>query len=931
MNKNLRNLLTLKSFAAGLLTLATFNSYGQSTLGCSDAGLASASADSTCYLSPTTLTLTGYTGNTFQWQSFDGTNWVDETGAGATTDTYSVSLLATTNFRAIVTQTACPPDTSNEVLITVGVIPVPTGNAVTRCGPGIVNLTGTGSGTLEWFTDPTGGSPIATGSNTTAFIPATTTLWLGDNVLGGGGNASEMQIMEFDLGNNDYLEIQNVSPVPVDVTGWKVAINNSYTDINLVNANVQVLSGIIPAGGILTWTDLTTATNYWGSNMLWNPGAFPTFTGWALILDDQNNVMDFVPLNWPAANIAAMNPSILGVPVSPGTIWTGDGVDISSAIATTGVSRVVSTDNNNSADFAITTLSIGTTNAGLVLPFTGFGCNSPRVPVSVTINPSDPITINASATDLCLSGSATFTATSANGGYAYTWSPATGLSSSTGATVTCTPLVTTTYVVIGDDGVCSNVDTVTISVGAPTVPGIASTAQDSICLGKDTDLLLTGSTGDIQWQRFDGSNWIDETGVGFNTATYNVAPLVNTTYRAYVSSGSCPPDSSNILDIVVLSITDPVTTGDSICGGGNVTLTATGQGNITWYANATGGSAINSGGSYTFTASTTTTVYAEAFAGTQYSIGPVTSAIGNQSQTISTDAGLSFDVIRPITLDVVHVYPTQTGNITINLRQTAGGTILATHTQAVTAFTGKVAINLGFSVPVGTGYRLEIAAGSVQCQQNTTGAAYPYTVVGGPMSITGYFNPNPQTGVAYLWMYDWKVSEGCRSNRIPATVVVTPFPSIPTITQNFNTLTSSAPSGNQWLLNGVILVGETGQNLVITQTGNYTVAVTVNGCTTLSPVFNVTFIGVNEIPENSIAIYPNPVSDALNISNNDSRNIYHTLQISDITGRMIYKESLNGNALSSYVVSTRQFAEGVYMLELISDKGTARKRFVIER
>jgi hypothetical protein len=281
MNKNLRNLLTLKSFAAGLLTLATFNSYGQSTLGCSDAGLASASADSTCYLSPTTLTLTGYTGNTFQWQSFDGTNWVDETGAGATTDTYSVSLLATTNFRAIVTQTACPPDTSNEVLITVGVIPVPTGNAVTRCGPGIVNLTGTGSGTLEWFTDPTGGSPIATGSNTTAFIPATTTLWLGDNVLGGGGNASEMQIMEFDLGNNDYLEIQNVSPVPVDVTGWKVAINNSYTDINLVNANVQVLSGIIPAGGILTWTDLTTATNYWGSNMLWNPGAFPTFTGWA--------------------------------------------------------------------------------------------------------------------------------------------------------------------------------------------------------------------------------------------------------------------------------------------------------------------------------------------------------------------------------------------------------------------------------------------------------------------------------------------------------------------------------------------------------------------------------------------------------------------------------------------------------------------------
>ena len=916
-------------FLTGILLSAAMASNAGNTgsAGCSDAGVAGSSADSVCYSVAVNLTLTGYTGNVIQWQSFNGSVWVDETGTGSNTDNYPVSLLASTLFRAIVTQTACPPDTSNEVQITVGVIPAPTGVATSRCGPGTVTLQGTGSGTLEWYTAPTGGTQVATGSNTTAFIPATTTLWVEDNVLGGGGNASPLQIMEFDIGANDYLEIQNVSPVPVDVTGWKVALNNSYTDINLVNGNVAVLSGIMQPGDIIVYTDLAAGPNYWGSNILWNPGAFPGFTGWALIIDDLNTPKDFVALNWPSANIAGMSVVVNGATITPASIWTGDGVNISTVTATTGVTRSVSSDNDNNTDFTIQNLSIGFTNAGLTLPFSGFGCASPRVPVQVTINPSDPITIDASATALCLSGSATFTALSNNPNYVYTWSPATGLSGTTGASVTCTPAVTTTYVVIGDDGTCSNVDTVTISVGAPTVPGIASTVQDTICLGKDTDLLLTGSTGNIQWQHLNGSVWVDETGPGNNTATYNVAPVVNTTYRAFVSSGSCPSDSSNIIDIVVLSIADPTTTDDSVCGSGSVTLTATGAGNLNWYAASAGGPIINTGSTYTFNASTTTTVYVEAFAGTDYSIGAPNSGFGNQSQTSSTDYGMAFDVIRPVTIDVVHVYPAQTGNVTINLRQTAGGPILATYTQAVTAFTGKVPLYVGFSVPVGTGYRLEVAAGSVQCQQNTTGATYPYTTAGGPLNITGYYNPNFASGGAYLWLYDWKVSEGCRSNRIPATATVNPFPSVPVITQNFNTLTSSAPTGNQWLLNGVIIPGAVTQTITITQTGNYTVAVTVNGCTTLSPVFQVVVIGINEIPSGAVSVYPNPVNDQLNIELKDGIHISE-ITIKDIAGREVYSQKL-ALTPTKVVVSTTKFRSGTYLLELNSANGIIRKQISV--
>lgn len=135
-------------------------------------GIATASEDSVCYNVPVTLTLTGYIGTVFQWQRFNGISWVDEAGAGSTTDTYTVSLVLNASFRALVTASGCPPSISNEVSIVVGTIPVPTAPAAGRCGPGTVNLQGTGAGTLEWFTAPTGGTAIAVGSNTTAFIPA---------------------------------------------------------------------------------------------------------------------------------------------------------------------------------------------------------------------------------------------------------------------------------------------------------------------------------------------------------------------------------------------------------------------------------------------------------------------------------------------------------------------------------------------------------------------------------------------------------------------------------------------------------------------------------------------------------------------------------------------------------------------------------------
>ncbi|MFM7079636.1 MAG: hypothetical protein ACKOYC_07565, partial [Bacteroidota bacterium] len=356
------------------LCIAFLSLIAARSMACSDAGIANTTADSVCYNTPVTLSLTGFVGTVFQWQSFNGTIWVNETGVGSNTSSYSITPSQSNSYRAIVTQTGCPSDTSNTVAITVGSIPVPTASNVTRCGPGSVTLSGNGSGTLQWFADPTSTTPIATGNPASVFIPVSTTLYVADQVQGGGsggpGGASPILITEMEIQTNDVLEIQNVSPLPVDVTGWKVAVNNSYTDINLVNTIVQTLSGTLNPGDIISFSDLTNlaGTTYWGNNILWNSGAFPTFSGWALIIDDQNNLRDFVPMNWPAATIQSMSIVVNGATLSPGSIWSGDGVNITSTLAGLSVTRNGSTDHNDATDFTDQTITTNTTNGLMTLP-----------------------------------------------------------------------------------------------------------------------------------------------------------------------------------------------------------------------------------------------------------------------------------------------------------------------------------------------------------------------------------------------------------------------------------------------------------------------------------------------------------------------------------------------------------------------------------
>lgn len=924
-----KNLLTVTAIFVLMSVYLTANSNMNLLLssGCSVAGTAASSADSICYEDTIVMSLTGYVG-AIQWQSYDGVTWNNETGIGSTTDAYSVVPGQTTEYRAMVTDLGCPPDSSNIVTIIVGTIPVPSGTGATRCGYGQVTLTGTGSGTLNWYTVPTGGTPAGTGSSFSPFVGATTTFYLEDNTFSG-SLASPIMVTEADLDDfngADDLEIMNVAPYPVDVTGWQVAVGDDYATINPVNPVVQTLNGIMAPGQTMTWTDDAGAPNYWGANLFWTGGS-NTLGGWIAIIDDNNVLVEIAVWGFTDPVIQAASLVINGNTYTIGSQWIGDGANNT---ASTGfsLSRQGNSDHNDSTDWAAVTNSIGTLNPGMINPFNGLGCSSPRVPVIATVTSADSVTINAGANALCLGDSTTLTASSNNGGYSYTWSPPTGLSSTTGSMVTANPTTTITYTVVGDDGTCADIDSITISVGPTSVAGTATISTDTICSGTNATLFLTGYTGNIQWQSFNGSVWVNETGAGNNTAQYQVAPTANIQYRAVITSGGCPPDTSIVLNLEVLTITDPVTVNDTICGPGVVNLTATGAGVLNWFTTITGGVPINTGNAYSPNISVTTTYYVEASAGGTFNVGPASNGFGSQNIIATNDWGLQFDVIQQATIEKVYVYPgPASGSITINLRDMQGGPILNTITASVTAFSGKTPIALGFIVNPNTGYRLELATGSVDCYYNSSNAAYPYTIAGSPVTITGYVNPTFQTGVQYYYFYDWEVTEGCKSNRIPVTGVVLTVPPVPSITQFGNQLTSSSPVNNQWYLNGVLIPGATSQIYNAVQPGSYTVVVTdPNGCSSVS--LPVIITSVMELAmQNGITIYPNPADENIVINFSDLQLGSINLKIINALGEVVQECSFSHKA-GEHHIDIKNVAKGNYFIEIKANDGVYRSTFV---
>ena len=194
-----------------------------------------------------------------------------------------------------------------------------------------------------------------------------------------------------------------------------------------------------------------------------------------------------------------------------------------------------------------------------------------------------PPTVNAGANVSICAGLPTTiggspTATGGNpANYVYTWTPATGLSSTTVANPTASPSSTTTYTVSvnGGDGACTATSTVTVAVNTPDALNVAPAGNQSICPGGSVQ--LTAANG------FSNYSWTTPSGVVSGqtvTATLPGNYLVSATDPDGCSS------TSSITQVTVTTIPNLSISSSSdfnICSGESVTLSGTnGFTNYVW-------------------------------------------------------------------------------------------------------------------------------------------------------------------------------------------------------------------------------------------------------------------------------------------------------------------------------------------------------------
>ena len=216
-----------------------------------------------------------------------------------------------------------------------------------------------------------------------------------------------------------------------------------------------------------------------------------------------------------------------------------------------------------------------TTTYTVVATLSGSGCGAAIQYVTVTVNNiSDSILTQ----DTTVCTGTTFTIrTIGTTGLAYNWTPGTGLSSTTVANPTVTPLGTMAYTLTATIPGCPTVvsdleitvDTLTLSIVTPNT---------QICLGGSVNFLVS-SSGATSY------SWTPSSSLSNATIPDPVAtPTMTTTYTLSVASaGSVCPVISQEVTITVGNFTDSIYTPDTtVCLGSSFQIVTSGTPGITY-------------------------------------------------------------------------------------------------------------------------------------------------------------------------------------------------------------------------------------------------------------------------------------------------------------------------------------------------------------
>ena len=302
----------------------------------------------------------------------------------------------------------------------------------------------------------------------------------------------------------------------------------------------------------------------------------------------------------------------------------------------------------------------------------------------------------ASQTTICVGQSVTFTDTSTNIPFVWSWSfpggtPTTSVTQNPTVIYNTAGVYNVSLTATNYNG--SNTKTMNLLITVTAIPTITATTPASRCDSGAVTLNATASSGTINWYA-DASG-----GTSIGSGASFVTPTLSSTTTFYVesASGTCVSPRLPVIATVNNTPTITSTTPATRCDSGTVTLSATSNaGSVAWYNVSVGGTPLSTSNNFVIANITsTTTYYVEATSGNCTSPRTAVIATVNTTPTItSTTPGSRCDA-GSVTLTAV------VNSGTVNWYNLAsGGTIQGT---GLTFTTPSIAATTTYYVEVTNG------------------------------------------------------------------------------------------------------------------------------------------------------------------------------------------------------------------------------------
>lgn len=754
---------------------------------------------------------------------------------GATTQNINVTTPG--NYTVSVTN-GCGVATSAPFQVAfTGTTPVT--SSASRCGPGSGTLSANASGpTIKWYAASTGGSSLGTGNsfitpsvnNTTSYYAEATTTIPGYSGPNAQPNANT-------IGAGGYY------------TSAQYQIFDAIQSFNLVSVKVYAQSATS-----------TTVELRNSANTLLNSKVVSLPAGESRIT-----------LNWP---------------ITAGT-------DL--RLTRSGSASLYRNTSGVSYPYTIANyLSIKNSSGGTAFYYffydweiskPDFVCVSSRVASTLTVNPIP--TVGISGTNAICIGSSTNL--NASGASTYSWSPGTGLNTTTGASVVANPTSTTTYTVTGTNTQgCTGTQNITVTVNP--LPTVTLGVFSSIC---NNAAALTLSGGSPSGGTYSGPGVASGS---FNPATAGVG--THTITYSYTNGNGCSKSATSSITVNNCNCTVPAMPANfqgqvKPCPGSTYTYSVANNAAVVTYNWIAPTNATVVSGQGTNTVSITFN--------SSFTSGPI-------SVTGTNACGTSVPRLKTVSRPTINAPGTMAGE--------KNGLCQTTVSLSVPAVTGAISYN--WVLPTGTTYisgqgttaitfstDAAFVSGSVcvnatnGCLTSTNRCATIYStpakpVITGPATVCAN-----QAGVAY--------------SVVPVTGATSYTWGKPS--------TATIASG-QGTTSATINFGASGGNVTCQA---------FNTCGKRGTTSKAVAINCRVAQTIHTDLYPNPASEEINVVIDSEISGATVIQLMDLTGRVIENHIFQVSEGENIIpLDVHLFSKGIYMMSVEQNGLVSRMKFIIE-